>query len=303
MFFFSKTKKINKQNKNCEFQLYFFKAILALYLKYKLGYLENDATVLYHTTSVFVNFMCIFGGILSDVWLGRFKTICVLSIVYCFASTLISVSSIPMFIFSPNTALIIGLLLISIGAGGIMPCMSAFGADQFENMPDQNAYIATYFSLFYASLNTGAFLSHAIPPILRSDVQCFGQGDCYPLAFGVPALLLFIAMGMLSDSFRSDCVQNVLYNSFDVILALFLCGKSSYTHVKVSPANVLGQSCSCITVSAKCALDVLLIRGFQLFPHYFFLECNPNEISRRPHRSTQKPTRLFNRQIWQRASE
>lgn len=132
---------------------------------------------------------------MSDAWLGKFKTICILSIVYCFASTLISISSMPVFIFSPNAALIIGLVLVSIGAGGISPCISAFGADQFR-MPEQSGLIATYFSLFYASINIGAFLSHAIPPILRSDVHCFGQNDCYPLGFGVPAILLFIAIGI-----------------------------------------------------------------------------------------------------------
>lgn len=149
-----------------------------------------------------VSFMCIFGGILSDVWLGRFRTICILSIVYCFASALISISSMPMFMFSPNAALIIGLLFISIGAGGIKPCVSAFGADQFK-MPQQSAYFSSYFSLFYASINIGAFLSHAITPILRSDVHCFDQNDCYPLAFGVPAILMFIAIGNLSNCIHS----------------------------------------------------------------------------------------------------
>lgn len=100
-----------------------------------------------------------------------------------------------MFIFSPNTALIIGLVLVSIGAGGINPLIPAFGADQFK-VPEQRAQITTYFSLFYASINVGAFLSHAIPPILRSKFQCFGQNDCMPLAFGVPSILLFIAIGL-----------------------------------------------------------------------------------------------------------
>ena len=30
--------------------------------------------------------------------------------------------------------------------------------------------------------------------ILAGDVQCFG-GDCYALAFGVPAILMVIALG------------------------------------------------------------------------------------------------------------
>lgn len=181
------------------FNHFLFLAVLVLYMKNKLRYSENDATVLFHGSSMLVSFMCMFGGILSDVWLGRFKTIWILSIVYCFASALISVSSMPSFIFSPKLALMIGLLLTSIGAGGIKPCVSAFGADQFK-MPEQSAYFSSYFSLFYGSINVGAFLSHAVTPILRSEVQCFGQSDCYPLAFGVPAILMFIAIGTISSS-------------------------------------------------------------------------------------------------------
>lgn len=192
---------ISGKNSNCYvlfIKIFFVSiAILVLYLKNKLSYSENDATMLYHANSVLVNFMCIFGGILSDVWLGRFMTIWVLSIVYCCASALIAMSSMPLIIFSPNTALIIGLVLVSIGGGGMQPCIAAFGADQFK-IPEQSAYVATYFSLFYASLNTGAFLSHAIPPILRSEFHCFGENDCYPLGFGVPTILLFIAIGEIS---------------------------------------------------------------------------------------------------------
>ena len=32
-----------------------------------------------------------------------------------------------------------------------------------------------------------------VTPKLRADVQCFGRDDCFPAAFGVPGLLMFIA--------------------------------------------------------------------------------------------------------------
>lgn len=142
------------------------------------------------------SFMCIFGGILSDVWWGKFKTIFILSIVYALGSTIVSISSIPTLNLPPRTLLIVGLVFIAVGAGGIKPCVSAFGADQFK-LPEQKAQIATFFSLFYASINMGAFLTHVFTPILRSDVHCFEQNDCYPLAFGVPAILMLIAIGKL----------------------------------------------------------------------------------------------------------
>lgn len=38
------------------------------------------------------------------------------------------------------------------------------------------------------------------------DVQCFG-GDCYALAFGVPAALMLIALGEFSHTFRYSAAQ------------------------------------------------------------------------------------------------
>ena len=46
--------------------------------------------------------------------------------------------------------------------------------------------IEMYFSMFYFSINCGAFLSSIITPKLRADTTCFGRTDCFPLAFGLP---------------------------------------------------------------------------------------------------------------------
>lgn len=82
-----------------------------------------------------------------------------------------------------------GLALIAIGSGGIKPCVAAFGGDQFK-LPAQIAQMATYFSIFYFSINCGSTISTAVTPILRQDVACFGDLDCFPLAFGVPGVLM-----------------------------------------------------------------------------------------------------------------
>lgn len=89
----------------------------------------------------------------------------------------------------------LGLALIAVGAGGIKPCVAAFGGDQFK-LPDQTKQMASYFSLFYFSINSGSFLSTLITPILREDVQCFGDETCYSLAFGVPGVLMFLSIGI-----------------------------------------------------------------------------------------------------------
>ena len=72
----------------------------------------------------------------------------------------------------------IGLIIIAIGTGGIKPCVSAFGGNQFEK--SQTRYIETFFSVFYLSINVGSTIATLVTPIFRGDVKCFGN-NCYPL--------------------------------------------------------------------------------------------------------------------------
>jgi solute carrier family 15 oligopeptide transporter 1 len=90
-----------------------------------------------------------------------------------------------------------GLLIIAIGTGGIKPCVSAFGGDQFVR-PQQDRQLEAFFSVFYFAINAGSLISTAVTPILREDVQCFGDETCYPLAFGVPAILMIVAVGIVA---------------------------------------------------------------------------------------------------------
>lgn len=92
-----------------------------------------------------------------------------------------------------------GLLFVAFGSGGIKPCVSAFGGDQFQ-LPEQTGYMDKFFSVFYFMINAGSLLSTALSPILKEKIHCFGENDCYPLAFGVPAILMFIAIGTIPSS-------------------------------------------------------------------------------------------------------
>lgn len=215
--------QLENQNDSANLYLLFFAAILVFYISDKLGYSEDTATVLYHVFTMCVYFMCIFGGILSDVWLGKFNTIFYLSIIYSIGSVVISIGAIPTVGLSAAATLFIGLLLIALGSGGIKPCVSAFGGDQFK-LPEQAEQFATFFSLFYFSINFGSVISTTVTPILRQDVHCFGDNDCYPYAFGVPAILMIISV------------------------VFFLVGKPTYTYVKTSSENMLLRVIKCISV-------------------------------------------------------
>ncbi|XP_063872254.1 solute carrier family 15 member 1-like isoform X2 [Scylla paramamosain] len=186
-------------NEFCErFSYYGMKAILILYLHNQLKFSEDTSTVIYHVWAMLCYFTPILGAIIADSWLGRFKTIFYISIIYVLGNAVLSISAVsPIFtdLTIEKVITFLGLLLIALGTGGIKPCVSAFGGDQFV-LPQQEKQLTQFFFVFYFSINAGSLLSTFITPILRDDVQCFGD-DCYSLAFGVPAILMFIALLIL----------------------------------------------------------------------------------------------------------
>uniref|UniRef100_A0A8C5GUV7 Solute carrier family 15 member 2-like n=1 Tax=Gouania willdenowi TaxID=441366 RepID=A0A8C5GUV7_GOUWI len=210
-------------NEFCErFSYYGMKALLTLYFLTYLGWDPDLSTAIYHAFSSLCYFTPILGAIIADSWLGKFKTIIYLSVVYVIGHVVKSVGAIPT-VGNKDVHIalsMLGLILIALGTGGIKPCVAAFGGDQFEEDERQK-----FFSIFYMSINAGSLLSTIITPILRSDVQCFGD-DCYALAFGVPAILMIVA------------------------LVVFIAGSSLY---KRNPpqGNILLQVCNCIGFAIK----------------------------------------------------
>ncbi|XP_045450956.1 peptide transporter family 1-like [Melitaea cinxia] len=169
------------------------RAFLTLYLRSKLGYTDEGATEIYHIFSTFVYFFPILGGIIADNYLGKFRTILYLMFVYAAGNILVAVTAIPYLDIPKRLCTILGLFLITLGTGGIKPCVTSFGGDQF-NLPQQEKQLALYFSILYFNICTGSLIAKTVSPILRSDVHCFGDRDCYSLAFGAPGFIVLISI-------------------------------------------------------------------------------------------------------------
>lgn len=181
----------------CErFCYYGMRAVLTLYFLLYFDWEEDDAVVLYHSFVMLCYITPLFGGMLADSSLGKFKTILILSVVYCAGTAVMSATAIPGLTGDPPSpaGAMIGLSLIAIGTGGIKPCVASFGGDQIDRT--NTAMIETYFAAFYFSINGGSFISTVVTPKLRADVGCFDRDDCYSLAFGVPCILMIIALIM-----------------------------------------------------------------------------------------------------------
>ncbi|KAK6486942.1 solute carrier family 15 member 1-like [Huso huso] len=224
-------------NEFCErFSYYGMRAVLVLYFRYFLQWDDDTATSIYHTFVALCYLTPILGAIVADSWLGKFKTIIYLSIVYTVGQVIMAISTIHDLTDTdrdgtPNNLTLhialsmIGLILIALGTGGIKPCVAAFGGDQFEDHQEKQR--STFFSIFYLSINAGSLLSTVITPILRGQ-ECgiHTQQKCYPLAFGVPAALMVVA------------------------LIVFIAGSSMYK--KVSPqGNIMLKVCKCIGFALK----------------------------------------------------
>ncbi len=167
------------------FSFYGMKCILIIFMtKYLMdasGSLapmnKEDATYWYHLFTSAVYFTPLIGAIIADAFFGKYKTILALSIVYCLGHLALAMDE-------TRLGLTLGLTLISIGAGGIKPCVSAHVGDQFGKT--NSHLLEKIFSWFYLSINLGAFISTILTPFLLVK---YGPA----VAFGVPGGLMLIA--------------------------------------------------------------------------------------------------------------
>lgn len=167
------------------FSYYGMKAILVVFMTSMLmdsqGELspmtEPEAMVFFHRFGAAVYFFPFLGALLADVLWGKYKTIIVLSLVYCVGHAALAVDH-------TRLGLILGLTFIAIGSGGIKPCVAALLGDQFDE--SKRRLLPKAFSWFYFAINVGAFFSIMATPIL---LEQYGPS----LAFGVPGILMFAA--------------------------------------------------------------------------------------------------------------
>ena len=169
------------------FSFYGMKAALAIFLANYLGilggdnYSETKATVVVSWFNTAVYLTPLLGALIADAFFGKYRTIMTLSVVYCLGHLCLALMGIGGFV---QLWLLSGLGLISLGAGGIKPCVSAHVGDQFGS---KNQHLITkIFNIFYFSINFGAVISNLLIPWV---LKWHGPH----LAFGIPGILMALA--------------------------------------------------------------------------------------------------------------
>ncbi|TKY65885.1 NRT1/ PTR FAMILY 8.1 [Spatholobus suberectus] len=140
------------------------------------------------------------GAFLADSYLGRYWTIASFSTVYVIGMILLTLSASAPGLkpscdangchptSTQTAACFIALYLIALGTGGIKPCVSAFGADQFDDADEKEKIRkSSFFNWFYFSINIGALVASSVLVWIQMNVG-WGWG------FGAPAVAMVIAI-------------------------------------------------------------------------------------------------------------
>ncbi|XP_024965745.1 protein NRT1/ PTR FAMILY 8.2-like [Cynara cardunculus var. scolymus] len=196
-------------NECCERLAYYgMSTNLVNYLQDRL----NQGTVRASTTVTNWQGTCyvtpLLGAFLADAYLGRYWTIAGFSIIYFFGMTLLTLSASVKGLkptcdpggchpTSTQTAFtFVALYLIALGTGGIKPCVSSFGADQFdETDKSERKRKSSFFNWFYLSINVGALFASSILVWIQMNVG-WGWG------FGVPAVAMALAVAFFFSGSR-----------------------------------------------------------------------------------------------------
>ncbi len=139
---------------------------------------EEPAKAWFHWFTSAVYFMPLIGALISDVWLGKFKTIVCFSLLYCVGFAVMAYDH-------TRLGLTAGLILIAMCSGIIKPCLSANVGDQFGS--SNRHLIEKVYGWFYFSVNLGAAVSmYKCPDLLDKYGPRVG--------FGVPGAFMLIAV-------------------------------------------------------------------------------------------------------------
>lgn len=156
----------------------------------------------------------VLGGFLADAYLGRYWTIAIFTTIYLAGLTGITICA-TMKTLVPNQdecnqlALLLGncepakswqmlylytvLYVTGFGAAGIRPCVSSFGADQFDERDrDYKAHLDRFFNFFYLSVTVGAIV--AFTAVVYLQIK-HGWGSAFgslAAAMGMSNLVFFL---------------------------------------------------------------------------------------------------------------
>ncbi|KAJ2363840.1 peptide transporter ptr2, partial [Coemansia sp. RSA 2607] len=154
----------------------------------------------------FFQFWCyltpIFGAIVADQWLGKFKTVLLFSIIYIVGDLILTLTAIPASIRHGGAlpGMIIAMITIGLGTGGIKSNVSPMVAEQYgryrpfvrklkngtEVVVDRELTVQSIFNWFYWAVNVGG-----LSAIATTEIEA--NVDFWP-AYLLPTLMFVVCV-------------------------------------------------------------------------------------------------------------
>lgn len=174
---------------------YGMRTLLALYMITILGFREDNASFIMTWFIAACYIAPLFGGVIADRFLGRYKTILYFSGPYILGHIILGTWESP-------TALFTAMVLLAFGSGSIKPNTSTLMGAMYEEQKKE-ALLTEAFSYFYAAINIGSAVSTLGLPWLRDHIAAAGVASGmshdaalsrgYAVALMVPAALMALA--------------------------------------------------------------------------------------------------------------
>ncbi|KAF9166468.1 hypothetical protein BGX21_001065 [Mortierella sp. AD011] len=173
------------------------------YFRQITGMTEEKAKIYSTSFTMLAYFFPLIGAAISDSFLGKWWTIISFSIVYAIGMILITIFAIPNLIGPVGQVsyflTFLPMLIIALGTGGIKPCVSSHGGDQY--LASQEAGKDFFFNAFYISINIGGLITQYVVPEITKR-SCYGQDTCYPGAFLLPTIVFILALIIFASGHR-----------------------------------------------------------------------------------------------------
>ncbi|KAL6614472.1 hypothetical protein ACP70R_036742 [Stipagrostis hirtigluma subsp. patula] len=212
-------------------------ANMILYLTERYRMSSAVATVVLYFWSAISNFLPIFGAVLADAYLGRFRVIALGSVVSLVGMCLLCLTAIlPVYKRTPECAtraadcvmvpwqlplLFVSFVLMSVGSGGIRPCALAFGADQLDkrdNSAKNVRTLQTFFNWYYTVLGLSIVVASTVIVYIQ-------QARGWVVGFAVPVVLMVTALTLLLVGspfyLKADADRSVLVGLVQVLVASY----------------------------------------------------------------------------------
>lgn len=123
---------------------------------------------------------------------------------------------------SQTAFLYTALGLIALGTGGIKPCVSSFGADQFDEEDDREVVKKfAFFNWFFFGINMGALLGITLMVYVQQE-KGFAWG------FGIPTITMFTSIIILLAGFSSYRYKKPMGSAFTRFIQVIPLVKYKY---------------------------------------------------------------------------